>query len=113
MANNDLISREALKDKLTDTINPNDIAKNEWYEGYAACVQVLSDLINNAPTVPLPDFKEGYKQAILDGKTNFSRPRGRWEIRMIYYCPECGHYCGESGGDFCPHCGADMRGDAE
>ena len=32
----------------------------------------------NAPTVPLSDFKEGYKQAILDGKTNFSRPQGEW-----------------------------------
>ena len=26
--------------------------------------------IDNAPTVPLPDFKAGYKQAILDGKTS-------------------------------------------
>ena len=34
--------------------------------------------IDNAPTVPLPDFKEGYKQAIRDGKTNFSRPQGKW-----------------------------------
>lgn len=39
--------------------------------------QVLHDL-DNAPTVPLPDFKEGYKQAIRDGKTNFSRPQGEW-----------------------------------
>lgn len=30
--------------------------------------------LDNAPTVPLPDFKDGYKQAILDGKTNYSRP---------------------------------------
>lgn len=35
-------------------------------------------VINNAPTVPLPDFKDGYKQAIRDGKTNFSRPQGEW-----------------------------------
>lgn len=34
--------------------------------------------IDNAPTVPLPDFKEGYKQAIIDGKTNFSRPQGEF-----------------------------------
>ena len=32
----------------------------------------------NAPTIPLPDFKEGYKQAILDGKTNYSRQLGEW-----------------------------------
>lgn len=37
--------------------------------------QILHD-IDNAPTVPLPDFKEGYKQAILDDKTNFRKKRG-------------------------------------
>lgn len=36
-------------------------------------------LITDAPTVPLPDFKEGYKQAIRDGKTNFSRLQGDCE----------------------------------
>lgn len=35
---------------------------------------VRKKYIDNAPTVPLPDFKEGYKQAIIDGKTNFQRP---------------------------------------
>jgi hypothetical protein len=30
------------------------------------------DAIDNAPSVSLPDFKEGYKQAIIDGKTNFA-----------------------------------------
>lgn len=34
--------------------------------------------IDNAPTVPLPDFKEGYKQAIIDGKNNYSRPHDEW-----------------------------------
>ena len=39
--------------------------------------QIMHD-IDNAPTIPLPDFKEGYKQAILDGKTNFTRPQDEW-----------------------------------
>ena len=66
--NNDLISREALKDKLIDTINVNDITKSEWYEGYAACVQVLSDIIDNAPTVS-DCYDEGYAQGYIDGST--------------------------------------------
>lgn len=41
------------------------------------------EAIDNAPAVPLPDFKEGYKQAIRDGKTNFSRPQGE--------CRTCRH----------------------
>lgn len=33
----------------------------------------IDTIMENEPSVPLPDFKEGYKQAIIDGKTNFSR----------------------------------------
>lgn len=29
--------------------------------------------IDNAPTVLLPDFKDGYKQAILDGKAQHQK----------------------------------------
>lgn len=77
--------------------------------------------IDNAPTVPLPDFKEGYKQAILDGKTNFSRPQGRWsfdsEFLMIgspygsYKCSNCGMHTDDKEDNFCWNCGADMKGE--
>ncbi len=33
--------------------------------------------IDKAQTIPLPDFKDGYKQAILDGKTNYSRSESK------------------------------------
>lgn len=45
-------------------------------------------LIDLAPTIPLPDFKEGYKQAIRDGKTNYSRPQ-EW-IPVNERLPEIG-----------------------
>lgn len=72
--------------------------------------------IANAPTVPLPDFKEGYKQAIRDGKTNFSRPQGEWVIDkehtknplLWYKCNLCCVY--HSPTNYCPNCGADMKG---
>lgn len=85
-------------------------------------------IIDNAPTVPLPDFKEGYKQAILDGKTNFSRPQGKWdEIREPFgwddilsaRCSVCGEsypYPEDTGFNdivemfkYCPNCGAKME----
>lgn len=69
---------------------------------------------DNAPTVPLPDFKEGYKQAILDGKTNFSRPQGEWIIVDDVYC-EC-PFCKNREVKFskhCPECGARLKGGAE
>lgn len=31
----------------------------------------IIEAIDNAPTIPQLDFKDGYKQAIIDGKTNF------------------------------------------
>ena len=78
--------------------------------------------IDNAPTVPLPDFKEGYKQAIIDGKTNFSRPQGEWEFSInhttskypwgMYKCSNCNNWNG-SKVRFCPHCRAEMKGGAE
>lgn len=40
-------------------------------------VNDFEDLIDNAPTIPQPDYKEGYKQAILDGKTNFNNKGGK------------------------------------
>lgn len=78
----------------------------------------IIDMIDNAPTVPLPDFKEGYKQAILDGKTNFSRPKGKWvesdvPESILSKCSLCGFHCGAKTFNFCPMCGADMRGDKE
>lgn len=92
-------------------------------------------IIYNAPTVPLPDFEEGYKQAIRDGKTNFSRPQDKWSLveykkNIDLVCPCCGyHRCNLAYGfsieevreqikentsndflipDFCERCGAKL-----
>lgn len=81
--------------------------------------QCVYELIKKAPTVPLPDFKEGYKQAIIDGKTNFSRPKGKWiktndYVTCAYGCIDyvkcsCCKNDSLEEGDYCPNCGADMR----
>lgn len=102
--NNDLISRSELK-------------MNEPHYDEEGCRIFYESEIDNAPTVPLPDFKEGYKQAIIDGKTNFSRPQGEWMLGerngegYDYYCSRCMHITNENINEirFCPKCGADMR----
>lgn len=76
----------------------------------------VKQIIDNEPTAPLPDFKEGYKQAILDGKTNFQRQQGEWKqnfgdgFKYGYECSICKNHEWERG-NFCSNCGADMRGD--
>jgi len=111
--NDDLISRSELKKALTS-------GTKDIYE--FVCLSRVLEKIDNAPTVPLPDFKEGYKQAIKDGKTNFSRPQGEW-IKKVdsvgfvsYNCSECGFEleledCSDSY--YCTHCGAKMKGEEE
>ena len=75
--NNDLISREALKKAIAEFHQKeNDRLHNPLWESIG--LNALNMIIDYAPTIPLPDFKEGYKQAILDGKTNYSRQPGEW-----------------------------------
>ena len=117
-----LIDADELKKKLTPI----------KLFGGAYCKAITEKDIDNAPTADdwqkFSDelwknaYKEGYKQAIIDGKTNFSRPQGEW-----YYNNQNGWHCsichksvkdmptvmGKADFDYCPNCGADMRGDKE
>lgn len=106
-----LIDADALKEAIAEFHQKeNERLHNPLWGSIG--LNALNRLIDNAPTVPLPDYKEGYKQAILDGKTNFSRPKGKW---IEGYCNKCGvsSLCDGWGRDvesrFCPNCGADMR----
>ena len=114
--NNDLISREALKKAIQNLEKePNYQHEGETWQNGLCSAEIL---IDDAPTVPLPDFKEGYKQAIRDGKTNFSRPTGEWidtgDMEEYwaeeYQCSICG--AKDHWHNFCPNCGARMK-DAE
>ena len=91
-----------------DKLYPDCMTKN-------GTLAISQSQIANSPTIPLPDFKEGYKQAIRDGKTNFSRPHGKWiECDGFCECSECQHREDNdrfiwNDMNFCSTCGADMR----
>ena len=98
---NDLISREALKKALKSNCKPelcHDYGTN-WC-GSCCRTNDFEDLIDNAPTVE-------------------ERPQGEWicitKSTFPQYQPD-EYKCSECSGPssieyyFCPHCGADMRG---
>lgn len=58
-------------------------------------------------------YLDGYERGLEE-----TRPKGKWieimytEDRTGMKCSECGYrYGGIFGSNYCPHCGADMRGD--
>jgi hypothetical protein len=102
-----LIDADELKTEINKIIDEEIEIDEKWSNG----LKYSFKIIDNTPTVPLSDFKEGYKQAIIDGKTNFSRPHGKWIYECLDYskCSNC-NYANHYGDlPFCPNCGASME----
>ena len=77
------------------------------------------------------DYSEGYKRGYIDARTEFQRPQGEWiaredmdyldENKVVhnhFQCNKCGFIHDFIDGhtsqyNFCPDCGADMRGKEE
>lgn len=113
-----LIDADALKEKLTE------LKQNKLTPSWS----VALNLIDNAPTVEdhsrelvQKSLELGRNVGFFEGKTESKRPQGEWIytpniIGLSEYegitCSICGD---DSIGDFnfCPNCGADMRGGAE
>lgn len=80
--------------------------------------EAIERLKEGAPFSALYD--EAYEEAIsLAIKALEERPKGKWietdrfdEIAdYMLKCPKCNEDTLSSHGNFCPNCGADMRGD--
>ena len=112
--NNDLISREALKKALKE------------YK-YCGFYDKVIEIIDNAPTVDIKDeiagaYNEGYMCGSREAEK--ARPQGEWievDIKSTPYggytcnrkCNKCGYFTREYRLNFCPNCGAKMKGGAE
>lgn len=66
--------------------------------------------IADQPTADVKEVKRG--KWIAKASTHTSK-RGRLIHYDRYKCSECGVWNGRHKQDFCPHCGADMRGDTD
>lgn len=134
--NNDLISREALRNSLLDS-RPDNIEQSDI--NFDTCdikiwLSFVLKTIDNAPTVEpdkeLKEKVETYKNAYTimsdafeNEVTKNTRPQGEWlkhnTGHSIYYdCSLCGCVapCTETAdkilwkmANYCPNCGADMR----
>ena len=108
--NNDLISREALKDKVADLYTEGE----EATEGDKVINNVI-DIIDNAPTV-CGNNPKWCESCVSKGKCASTRPQGKWKVDgALIACNKCGRILLKASKlyNFCPNCGADMRGGGE
>lgn len=91
-----LIDADALRKDIEADRDASDMPE-VWYEG----VEYAIYHIDHAPTI------------------KSERKPGKWieEPNCMYRCSNCGHHYPSIRGymtdNFCPHCGADMRGEQE
>lgn len=107
----DLISREALKEAI-----------DKLFESGGYDSGLVMDIIDNAPTV-CGNNPKWCESCVSKGKCASTRPQGEWivdednGILKFMKCSNCGEVAEWLDGgsqflsNFCPNCGADMRGD--
>lgn len=108
-------------------LTPDAVEAKKWLPAETKGYQLgwndaIDAIVDNAPTVEITE-----EQAIdklhetgwlpRHDKEMTERPTGHWIIEecslgKTYYCSEC-YAHPEVCFDFCPYCGADMRGDRE
>lgn len=109
---NDLISREALKDVLkTELANvPQPDTDADYYIGVKQGLKLAETIIDNAPTVDMnTEVSVAYLKGRRQGQSD-ERSQGEWIFRSggYYKCNKCGEV-ERAEKNFCPNCGAKMK----
>ena len=120
------IDADELKTAIEDRIDH--IPSNDYDEGWNAALNTAIDEIDNAPTVETSKiehkaYNEGFKDGVEQG-IKLSETPGEWisqfdysqqhktmpsEYGNFWWCNKCDSST-EKKSNFCPNCGADMRG---
>ena len=102
------IDADALEKTLRDWI------RDHWTEAFTGddAGAEFADMIEHAETI------DAVPSAQPERKTGHWIKTGRWG--RVYYCDQCRNYLdfdgvnvGRGSTNFCPNCGADMRGEQE
>ena len=97
------IDADALKEALKEPILMDKERAEALWEGWHECTIAVDKAIDNAPTVE-PERKKGmWKISYADHEAFGVKP-------FFRYCSEC-HGTTVHKYNFCPNCGADMRGE--
>ena len=117
--NNDLISREALKNEIEKVSRFND-GTYKWLH-----LNGVYNAIDNAPAIETTKaehkaYNEGFKDGVNQGIKLSERPQGKWLKDYVHFkCSNCGEEAPyiypneherfiEVRTNYCPHCGARM-----
>lgn len=107
--NNDFISREALKKAVI----------NNFDNLQAYFTKDFIEEIDNAPTVDIWQLRqEATENALKKAEVLYGRPQGEWLYKKpngktysdFVFCSVCHKHGGFYKTNFCPNCGAKMKG---
>ena len=105
------IDADALKEKISA-----DTSLHTWTHEYGTAIPIewIRSCIDNAPTVEYT-FEEAFQKTVCEQKLYCPiRPKGEWiEDSGNIACSHCHTIWLYRYTDFCPNCGADMRGKEE
>ena len=84
---------------------------DHYFVGYNNGLNVARVVAIHAPTIDPEDLRPKGRWEFVDSGMEFHQ---EYEFVMIYRCSVCGNVSKRKGNrnpNYCPHCGADMRGD--
>lgn len=111
-----LIDADVLKKCLEKERSYGGVKTDEFDKGYDLGVETAIEMLDNVPTVECTWIISGKRYGKKEEALKYLRPHGEWiksdiPESVLAKCSICGFNCGVYTHNYCPNCGADMRGE--